>query len=277
MNLEWMLIRGTGLVAYALLAGSTIWGLMLSSKLLGRLVKAKPLTWVHEGLAVGSLLATGAHMFFLWSDDYIEFGPRELFVPGASTWEPLAVAFGIMAFYVMFVVSASFYVKRWIGQSAWRAIHFLAFGTFAAAAIHGVLAGTDTQEPAVLILYAVTVATVALLLVIRISQEVARSAQGSPADPLERRSERRRQPDPAITNDVAPAVNRSDSAATGLDYRVAALAARRAARSSGAPKPASDGGTTSSGAPASGEFSTEKDERLAASTARRSSANGDQS
>mgnify|MGYP001814035370 FL=1 len=108
MNLEWMLIRGTGLVAYLLLAASTIWGLALSSKLFVRLVKAKPLTWLHEGLAVGALLATAAHLFFLWSDDFIEFGPRELFVPGASAWEPLAVAFGIMAFYAALIVSASF-------------------------------------------------------------------------------------------------------------------------------------------------------------------------
>jgi len=176
VNLEWMLIRGTGLVAYALLAFSTIWGLALSSQLFGRIVKAKPLTWLHEGLAVGSLVATGAHLFFLWSDDFIEFGPRELFVPGASVWEPLAVAFGIVAFYATLVVSSSFYIKKWIGQSAWRTIHFLAFGAFAAAALHGVMAGTDTQHVAVLSLYVATVATVVILLVVRISQEMAAPA-----------------------------------------------------------------------------------------------------
>ena len=250
MNLEWMLIRGTGLVAYALLAASTIWGLMLSSKLFGRLVKAKPLTWAHEGLAVGSLLATGAHMFFLWTDDYIEFGPRELFVPGASTWEPLSVALGIMALYAMFVVSASFYMKRWIGQSAWRAIHFLAFGTFAAAAIHGITAGTDTGEPAVLILYAVTVAIVALLLVVRIVQESVQSAAGQPPprpaggpsqpavgadesmdERLAALRARRRQPEPAVVTSAEHAVNGSESTATGLDDRLAALAALSARRS----------------------------------------------
>ena len=173
MNLEWMLIRGTGHVAYLLLAASTIWGLALSSKLFARLVKAKPLTWLHEGIAVGALLATAAHLFFLWSDDFIEFGPRELFVPGASAWEPLAVAFGIMAFYAALIVSASFYVKKWIGQAAWRTMHFLGFGTFAAAAIHGVMAGTDTQQPVVLGMYVATVAIVVLLLVVRVGQEMA--------------------------------------------------------------------------------------------------------
>jgi hypothetical protein len=179
MNLEWMLIRGTGLVAYALLAASTIWGLLVSSKLLGRAVKARGLTWLHEGLAVGALLSTGAHMFFLWADDFIEFGPRELFIPGASTWEPLPVAFGVMAFYVAIVVSGSFYVKQWIGQPAWRAIHFLAFGTFAAAAIHGITAGTDTQHPVVLGMYVATVTVVVMLLIVRTAQEAAAHASGA--------------------------------------------------------------------------------------------------
>jgi hypothetical protein len=183
MNLEWMLIRGTGLVAYLLLAGSTIWGLLLSSKLLGRAVKAKGLTWLHEGLAAGSLLATGAHLFFLWADDFVEFGPRELFVPGASTWEPLSVAFGIMALYAAVIVSGSFYVKRWIGQTAWRAIHFLAFGTFTAAAAHGIIAGTDTQQPVVLGMYVATVAIVAMLLIVRTAQEAAAHQSATSRDP----------------------------------------------------------------------------------------------
>jgi hypothetical protein len=207
MNLEWMLIRGTGLVAYAMLAASTIWGLALASKLFARLAKAKPLTWLHEGLAVGALLATGAHLFFLWSDDFIEFGPRELFVPGASSWEPLAVAFGIVAFYAAFVVSASFYVKKWIGQAAWRAIHFLAFGTFAAAAFHGVMAGTDTEHPAVLGMYVATVAIVVLLLVVRVGQELATPVLPATAET------------PAARDQSRPATDAGD--------RLAALQARR--------------------------------------------------
>ena len=168
MNLEWMLIRGTGIVAYLLLAMSMVWGLLLSTKLLGRAVKAKPLTWIHEAFGVGSLLATGAHMLFLWTDDFIEFDAAALFVPGASTWKPLAVAWGITAFYAMFVVSASFYVKRFIGHAAWRAIHFLAFGTFAAAAIHGITAGTDASHPVVTGMYVGSISIVALLIAIRV-------------------------------------------------------------------------------------------------------------
>jgi DMSO/TMAO reductase YedYZ heme-binding membrane subunit len=231
MNLDWMLIRGTGLVAYVLLAASTIWGLMLSSKVFGRLVKAKPLTWLHEGLAVGSLLATGAHMFFLWTDEFIEFGAREIFLPGASTWEPLSVAFGVMAFYVMVIVSASFYVKRWIGQAAWRAIHFLAFGTFAAAAIHGIMAGTDTQHPVVLGVYIATVALVVMLLLVRISQEVVTEPVAA-ASPARTSPARTANTEPAASDHaVAPT---AAAGAPAMEDRLAALRARRSPPSNAA-------------------------------------------
>lgn len=173
MSIEWMAIRGSGIIAFLLLGGSTIWGLLISTKVLGRAVKAKGVTWFHESLGIGSLVATGVHMFFLFNHDYIDFGYRALFVPGASPWRPLPVALGVMAFYAIFVITTSFYVKQWIGQNAWRAIHMTSFGTFVAAGLHGVLSGTDTAHPVVMGMYIGSLAIVAMLMIIRIAQAAA--------------------------------------------------------------------------------------------------------
>ncbi len=180
MSIEWMAIRGSGIIAYLLLATSTVWGLLISTKVLGRAVKAKPVTWFHESLAIGSLIATGIHMYFLFNHDYIDFGYRALLVPGASAWRPLAVALGVVALYSTFVVTASFYVKKWIGQSAWRAIHMMSFGTFVSAALHGVLSGTDTGHPVVAAMYIATSSIVVLLLVVRIARAAAPAARPHP-------------------------------------------------------------------------------------------------
>jgi hypothetical protein len=177
MSVEWMAIRGSGIIAFILLAGSTIWGLLITTKVLGRAVKAKPVAWFHESLAIASLVATGIHMYFLFNHDYIDFGYRALFVPGASAWRPLAVALGVVAFYTMFVITASFYVKKWIGQNAWRAIHMASFGTFVAAALHGIFSGTDSSHPVVMGTYVASLAIVVLLMVIRIAQAAALPAR----------------------------------------------------------------------------------------------------
>ncbi len=185
-----MAIRGSGIIAFLLLAGSTIWGLLITTKVLGRAVKAKPVAWFHESLAIGSLVATGVHMYFLFNHDFIDFGYRSLFVPGASAWRPLAVALGVVAFYTLFVITASFYVKKWIGQNAWRAIHMTAFGTFVAAALHGIFSGTDTSHPVVLGTYVASLAIVVLLMIVRIAQAMAPAPARTPRSATNRQSPR---------------------------------------------------------------------------------------
>ncbi len=153
MSVEWLVIRGSGVAAFALLSAATIWGLLVSSKLLGRLVKAKPLTWFHESLGVGALMATLVHIIVLSTHDFLDFTWAEILIPGKSDWRPLAVAMGIAALYGLVLVSGSFYVKRWIGQKTWRSIHFASFGVFVASLVHGIWAGTDTASPLMMGLY----------------------------------------------------------------------------------------------------------------------------
>ena len=184
MNIEWMAIRGSGIVAFALLSASSIWGLLVSTKVLGRAVKAKPVTWFHESLGLGALIATIVHMVALTMDQYIEFGWADVLVPGVASWNSMAVSFGVMAFYGLAIVSLSFYVKGTIGQKAWRTIHFLAFGTFLAALVHGIMAGTDSGHPVVIALYFGSALLIVALVAIRVIQQRAGSDRPTARRPV---------------------------------------------------------------------------------------------
>ncbi len=168
MNVAWIVTRGSGLVAYALLAAAMVWGVTMSSKSLNRSVSAKATTYVHEALSVGALLATVVHMVALLFDDYVEFGIREVLVPGASTWEPTAVAYGVVAFYVLVVTTFTFYIRKQIGQQAWRTIHYATYGVFVAALLHGVTAGTDSNGLFAVAFYGGTALVVAAFTVLRV-------------------------------------------------------------------------------------------------------------
>lgn len=185
MNLTWYIIRGSGFVAFGLLTASLLWGLMVSSKVFGRAVKAKGLQWLHESLGLAALLATVVHMIALVMDEFIEFTWVDILIPGASSWEPLAVALGVVAFWSIALVSLTFYVKKWIGQSMWRSIHYLSFGVFVAAVGHGILAGTDTTHPLAIGVYVASVASVVLLTLVRVigSREPARPPRNRTAKP----------------------------------------------------------------------------------------------
>ncbi len=184
MNWEWLLIRGTGVAAFGFLAVSTVWGLLLSTKVLGRTVRAKGLTYFHESLGAGSLVLTALHLVAVRRDDYIGFTWGEILLPGLAGWRPFAVAYGVMAFYGLVAVMLSFYVRARMGPKRWRTLHFLSLGVFLGALLHGVLAGTDTTEVPMLMLYAGSATAVVVLLVIRVAGVVA--AGNAPATRQER-------------------------------------------------------------------------------------------
>jgi DMSO/TMAO reductase YedYZ heme-binding membrane subunit len=179
VSVEWLVIRGSGVAAFALLTAATVWGLLVSSKLLGRLVKAKPLTWFHESLGVGALIATVVHVVVLSLHDFLDFSWTEILVPGVSDWRPLAVGMGVAAFYGLVVVAGSFYMKRWIGQRRWRAIHFASLGVFVSSLVHGIWAGTDTSVMIGLYLGAAIV--VFSLVAIRITEDMAKTVEAAGA------------------------------------------------------------------------------------------------
>lgn len=188
MSLEWMIIRGSGVAAFAAMSAATIWGLLVSSKLLGRLVKAKPLTWFHESLGIAALLATVVHVVVLSMHEYLEFTWVEILVPGISDWRRGAVAFGVVSLYGLAIVVGSFYVKKRIGQTTWRLVHYATLGVFLASLIHGVSAGTDTRTPMMIGMYLGSAVVVAALIGIRLTDAGAigrsrRSAKSAPERP----------------------------------------------------------------------------------------------
>jgi predicted ferric reductase len=179
--LNWVLIRASGVIAYLLLSLSVLWGLALA----GGLVKRSPksLNYVHESLSIGALVATAMHVLFLSVDRFVEFDLDELLVPGASDWRPVAVAFGILAFYALFLVTVSFYARNLIGQRVWRMLHYASFGIWVASLSHGLLAGTDRSKPWMLGLYGATAAAVVVVIIVRYqnfgSKAVRRRNQGN--------------------------------------------------------------------------------------------------
>ncbi len=232
MNPIWMLARGSGVAAYLLLSGATIWGLLLASKVLDRSASARDLTWVHESLSLAAVAATLVHMVSLWLEEFIDFDLRHLLIPGASTFRPVPVALGVVAFWALAVITPSFYLRHRIGQRAWRTLHFATFGCFLAAAIHGITAGTDTGQPVMVVMYATTLTAVIGLIVLRVVKIRGLDRRGGWPRPRPRpgRSDPRRrgpgqEPHPTRTARANPRQTRHGARRAGRDHRC-----RRAAR-----------------------------------------------
>lgn len=142
----WYLARSSGIVALVLLVASVAWGVLLATRVLKPHDRPAWLLDLHRWLGGMALVMTGLHMLGLYLDGYVDFGVGELLVPGLSPYRPLAVAIGVLSFYVMVAVQATSYMRRWLSKRAWHGIHLLSYGLVWGAAIHAGLAGTDVAN-----------------------------------------------------------------------------------------------------------------------------------
>ncbi len=146
-SLPWLAERLAGFLAYFAVAGSVVYGLLLSTKILDAIAH-RPITFnLHQDLASVGLGLAGVHGALLALDKTVPFSLPQIAVPGLAPHAPLAVAAGQVAFYLMAVVIASFYARRRIGQRTWRVLHYLTFLAFVGATAHGLGAGTDSGAP----------------------------------------------------------------------------------------------------------------------------------
>jgi predicted ferric reductase len=176
----WYLSRASAFVAYMLLWWSMILGLSITNRL-ARLWPGGPSAAdLHQH---ASLLGLGfglLHALILLGDSYIGYTLPQILIPFASTsYQPLWVGLGQIGLYLMAMVTFSFYIRQWIGARAWRTIHYLSFGVFALALLHGLFSGTDSSLPWAFWMYVSTGASVLAMTIYRIV--VRRGATASPA------------------------------------------------------------------------------------------------
>ena len=165
----WYLSRASAFVAYILLWWSMLLGLSITNRL-ARVWPGGPAAGdLHEH---ASLLGLGfglLHALVLLGDGYFGYTLPQILIPFAgASYEPLWVGLGQIGFYLMALVTFSFYARRWIGARAWRAIHYLSFAVFALTLLHGLFSGTDSSAPWALWMYLGTGVSVLALSAYRI-------------------------------------------------------------------------------------------------------------
>ena len=91
-------------------------------------------------------------------------------MPLASSWHPVAVAWGIVAMYLLLAVELTSLGRRRVPRRAWRVVHTLSFPTFVLATVHGLTAGTDRGNLVWQVTLWSTAAAVVFLTVVRLLQ-----------------------------------------------------------------------------------------------------------
>ena len=156
VQIWWFVTRAAGLTGYFLLWLSMIWGLAIPGRIFQRILEGIYAYDFHEHLSLLGLGFIFLHVLVLLFDKYLPYNLIQILVPFTGTYRPFWVGIGIISFYILLLVTVTFYLRQQVGPRTFRSIHLLSLAGYLGATLHGLFAGTDSALPMTKILYAGT-------------------------------------------------------------------------------------------------------------------------
>lgn len=201
----WYVARAGGILAYLLLWLATLWGVFISSKMVKGWIDATLLYNMHEFLPMLAMVFAVVHAAVLMGDAYIRFSLLDLLIPFRAPYRPLWTGLGSLALYLGIALIVTFYLRGLISRRVWRTLHYLTYLAFVLALVHGLMAGTDTTQPAVYWMYVATggallFATIYRILAISPRRQPAPSASTAPSAARPRPTARRANPVESVSS-----------------------------------------------------------------------------
>lgn len=169
----WFATRGAGIMTWLAACASTLVGLMMSSRVLGRRPAIPWLLDLHRFLGAMSMLFLGVHLVTLWLDEFVSFGLAELLVPWVAHvpgLTRLSLALGVLAGWLLAAVQLSSLIKDRLPPNTWHTIHLTSFGVLIAGAVHGLEAGSDSDNSFLIALAVSVLTAITLVGLVRVSR-----------------------------------------------------------------------------------------------------------
>ncbi len=162
-QLPWYVARSAGLISWALLTASVLWGLALSGRTMRKWAKPSWILDLHRFLGGLTIVFVLVHVSALLLDTYVHFGLVQLLMPLATSWHPLGVAWGITGLYLLAAVEVTSLLRGRLRRKVWKRTHYATLPLFVVATAHGFNTGTDRANMAVIFIGVAGVVAVAFL------------------------------------------------------------------------------------------------------------------
>lgn len=142
----WYLTRATGAMALILLTASVAVGIAAIGRLRSRTVPRFMVDGLHRTVSLLSVVFLVGHIVTAVLDSYAPIALRDAVVPFGSAYRPLWLALGAASFDLMIAVTVTSLVRRRLGHTAWRAVHWLSYLAWPLAVIHNFGSGSDIRH-----------------------------------------------------------------------------------------------------------------------------------
>lgn len=148
-HIWWYISRISAMVAWGLMSFSVVWGVLLASRVFRGLDNPAWLKDIHKYLSTLTVALAGVHTAALTLDPFVKFDIADLLIPGVATYEgatplvELALAVGVVAFWIMTAVYVTSLFMDKLPRWFWKGTHYSAYLVFFAIGIHAAYAGSD--------------------------------------------------------------------------------------------------------------------------------------
>lgn len=165
----WYISRASGVCAYLLLWLSMFFGLLLSNRMTQLWLGGATAYDLHEYTSLLGLGFIGIHLLILLGDHYTQPSIWQLLLPfGMSGYQQIWVGLGQISFYLLVLVTVTFYIRKRLPGQLWRAVHYASFGAYGMALWHSVASGSDSSNPVLVSLYIGSALSLVIMFVYRI-------------------------------------------------------------------------------------------------------------
>ncbi|MDA9786917.1 hypothetical protein N9C74_02720, partial [Pontimonas sp.] len=164
----WYLTRASAMIAWVLLTLTMVWGILLTTRVLRGADNPEWLKVTHRYISGLAMVMIVTHIGTLLLDDYINFGWADVLIPFATNFEPLPVALGIIAFWLIVAIQLTALGARWLPEALWKSIHITSYLAIVAIALHSGLVGTDVGTPWYTVVSLILITTVTLAGIVRL-------------------------------------------------------------------------------------------------------------
>jgi Ferric reductase like transmembrane component len=141
----WYLTRGTGAISMILLTLSVALGVMNVRRVRTDAIPRFVLDAVHRNASLLALAFLLVHIVTSLLDGFAPIALVDVIVPFTSSYRPLWLGLGALAFDLLVAVTITSLVRRRLGYRSWRAVHWAAYAAWPFALLHGLGTGSDTK------------------------------------------------------------------------------------------------------------------------------------
>jgi predicted ferric reductase len=148
----WYATRASGLVALVLLTLTMVLGITTTTRARARNWPGFVQQEMHRRLSMIAVVFVGIHVLTSVLDTYVDIGWIAIIVPFTSHYSTFWVGVGTVALDLMLAVFITSLLRARMRPGTWRAVHWLAYGSWPVALAHTFGMGTDAGESWVILL-----------------------------------------------------------------------------------------------------------------------------